>query len=231
MGVKNALLITWQYPVIILTPVYSPWTIGPFNVMPAGSCFSAFSFKGKKIGVTFFHTWINVYITSAGVTVQLALSFLYVEHGFVDWMLLLYYLFPIVTSLYFFGILPIIHLQYDKCWIDMIFITIGYLCLLPLNVILWWLSSQEQDGFSHWPIIFTTINVCFMFAGTLTFILSWLLKKCHPLTNFTVLDIDNPEQDPQELHQLRSQREFEWSCNETQKVKILSYKKQTNFDA
>ena len=70
MDFKSALYVIWKYPPIILTPMYSYWTIGPvqneFNT--EGICY--LTYKGRKLIISFKHIWMNVFITTIGCSVN-----------------------------------------------------------------------------------------------------------------------------------------------------------------
>ena len=70
-GFKETITIIWQFPGILLTPVFSFWVIGPISKLrccvaertetttnSTNSCWG-----NKKIGVSYVHTWINVVLT------------------------------------------------------------------------------------------------------------------------------------------------------------------------
>ena len=63
MGLKNAYKVIVKYPAIVLTPTFSPWTIGPIGNSIKSRC----GYSGiKSLRVSYFHTWVNIFITSAG---------------------------------------------------------------------------------------------------------------------------------------------------------------------
>jgi len=57
MGFRRSASIVWKFPALLITPVFSLWTMGPIN--SSKQCCHWQIFKGKKLGVSYFHTWIN----------------------------------------------------------------------------------------------------------------------------------------------------------------------------
>ena len=57
MGFRRSASIIWKFPALLITPVFSLWTMGPIN--SSKQCCHWQIFKGKKLGVSYFHTWIN----------------------------------------------------------------------------------------------------------------------------------------------------------------------------
>ena len=63
MGLKNASKVFVRYPAIVLTPTFSVWSIGPIGKPMNSRC----GYSGiKSLRVSYFHTWVNIFITSAG---------------------------------------------------------------------------------------------------------------------------------------------------------------------
>ena len=63
IGFKNAYKVFVKYPAIVLTPTFSVWTIGPIG----NSMISRCGYSGiKSIRVSYFHTWVNIFITCSG---------------------------------------------------------------------------------------------------------------------------------------------------------------------
>ena len=63
IGLKNAYTVFLKYPAIVLTPTFSFWTIGPIDNCMNSRC----GYSGiKSLRVSYFHTWVNIFITSAG---------------------------------------------------------------------------------------------------------------------------------------------------------------------
>ena len=57
MGFRRSVSIIWKFPALLITPVFSHWTMGPINSSKQSCNFQIC--YGKKLGVSFFHTWIN----------------------------------------------------------------------------------------------------------------------------------------------------------------------------
>ena len=64
VGLKNAYKVFVKYPAIVLTPTFSVWTIGPINNSMNSRCECFGGIKSLK--VSYFYTWVNIFITSAG---------------------------------------------------------------------------------------------------------------------------------------------------------------------
>ena len=61
MGFRRSVSIIWKFPALLITPVFSLWTMGPIN--SSKQCCHWQIFKGKKLGVSYFHTWINIFFS------------------------------------------------------------------------------------------------------------------------------------------------------------------------
>ena len=58
IGIKKAFKIIWQYPTLILAPVFSIWTLGPVLISIG---------KRKCLKISLLLTWGNFFITSGGI--------------------------------------------------------------------------------------------------------------------------------------------------------------------
>ena len=66
-GFKNTAKLVWQYPAMILTPIFTFWTMGPKKTNSTKtSCFGCWSSNDMRIGVSFFYTFVNFFITISG---------------------------------------------------------------------------------------------------------------------------------------------------------------------
>merc|ERR1740122_110477 len=66
-GFKNTAKLVWQYPAMILTPIFSCWTMGPKKTNSTNkSCCGCWSSNDMRIGVSFFFTFVNFFITISG---------------------------------------------------------------------------------------------------------------------------------------------------------------------
>ena len=63
IGLKGTLKIIYKFPPIILTPIFSIWTIGP--IMPSSICGSIYNNGHQKLGVSIWFTWINLFLSLA----------------------------------------------------------------------------------------------------------------------------------------------------------------------
>ena len=112
MGCRRSVLIIWKFPAILITPVFSFWTMGPIN--SSKQCCNFQICYGKKLGVSFFHTWINflfsiiVSITSLVQSIGYGLQASPLKLGFI--VLLVIIIFYLPTT-----ILLILIQTIDKC--------------------------------------------------------------------------------------------------------------------
>jgi len=66
-GFKNTAKLVWQYPAMILTPIFSCWTMGPKKTNSTNkSCCGCWSSNDMRIGVSFLYTFVNFFITISG---------------------------------------------------------------------------------------------------------------------------------------------------------------------
>ena len=79
MGFRRAASIVWKFPALLITPVFSLWTMGPIN--SSKQCCHWQIFKGKKLAVSYFHTWIN-FLFSIIVGIISILQFVNNGYGF-----------------------------------------------------------------------------------------------------------------------------------------------------
>ena len=74
-GFKNTAKLIWQYPAMLLTPIFSFWTMGPKKTeSTTKSCFGCYTSNDMRIGVSFFYTFINIFITIIGNFVYQSIS-------------------------------------------------------------------------------------------------------------------------------------------------------------
>ena len=66
-GFKNTAKLVWQYPAMILTPIFSCWTMGPKKTNSTNkSCCGCWSSNDMRIGVSYLYTFLNFFITISG---------------------------------------------------------------------------------------------------------------------------------------------------------------------
>ena len=66
-GFKNTAKLVWQYPAMILTPIFSCWTMGPKKTNSTNkSCCGCWSSNDMRIGVSYFYTFLNCLMTICG---------------------------------------------------------------------------------------------------------------------------------------------------------------------
>ena len=66
-GFKNTAKLVWQYPAMILTPIFTFWTMGPKKTTSTTtSCCGRWSSNDMRIGVSYFYTFLNCFITMCG---------------------------------------------------------------------------------------------------------------------------------------------------------------------
>ena len=66
-GFKNTVKLVWQYPAMILTPIFSCWTMGPKKTNSTNkSCCGCWSSNDMRIGVSYFYSFLNCFLTISG---------------------------------------------------------------------------------------------------------------------------------------------------------------------
>merc|ERR1719400_157867 len=66
-GFKNTAKLVWQYPAMILTPIFTFWTMGPKKTNSTNkSCCGCWSSNDMRIGVSYFYSFLNCFITISG---------------------------------------------------------------------------------------------------------------------------------------------------------------------
>ena len=100
MDLKSALYLIWMYPAIILTPMYSYWTIGPvqneFNT--EGICY--LTYKGRKLIISFKHIWINVFITTIGCSINYFIFHVIMDLSLSEKDFIIFYNHSIIFTMY-----------------------------------------------------------------------------------------------------------------------------------
>ena len=64
IGIKKTLKTIFKFPPIIVTPMFSIWTIGPLT-SGKSCCCRAFNCKSRNLGVSNWLTWVNLMLTFA----------------------------------------------------------------------------------------------------------------------------------------------------------------------
>ena len=66
-GFKKTAKLVWQYPAMLLTPIFSFWTMGPKKTASSKkACCGCWSSNDMRIGISFFYTFVNILITISG---------------------------------------------------------------------------------------------------------------------------------------------------------------------
>ena len=73
IGFKKTIKTITQFPALILTPIFSYWVFGP---MESKSCSNLCCRENSRLGLSFFHTWINAGLTIVG---QIIFSYLFFD--------------------------------------------------------------------------------------------------------------------------------------------------------
>ena len=73
IGFKETIKTITQFPALILTPLFSYWVFGP---METKSCSNLCCQENSRLGLSFFHTWINAGLTIVG---QIIFSYLFFD--------------------------------------------------------------------------------------------------------------------------------------------------------
>ena len=66
VGFKQALNVMYRFPALLLTSVFSIWSIGPASLKTFWKCGES---KNKFLRISFRLTWVNLIITSIGLIV------------------------------------------------------------------------------------------------------------------------------------------------------------------
>lgn len=71
VGIKRTSFIVWNFPTVMLTPLYSYWCIGPVrpykNLSTSQSGMISIVYKSDKFVVSLPHVWFNIVISSLGL--------------------------------------------------------------------------------------------------------------------------------------------------------------------
>jgi len=73
IGFKKTIKTITQFPALILTPIFSYWVFGPIE---SKSCSNLCCRENSRLGLSFFHTWINAGLTIVG---QIIFSYLFFD--------------------------------------------------------------------------------------------------------------------------------------------------------
>ena len=116
-GPKNTWQIFIKYPALILISVFSFWTIGPISPSPKKK-WCKIPLKSQYLGVSFWHTWINILLVI--VTLSFLYTSFYLELNHYYSRDLYYsqisFVFKLIAVLFALGAaLPILILQKLKC--------------------------------------------------------------------------------------------------------------------
>ena len=65
VGWRNTLKLIWRYPPMVLTSIFSYWTIGPI-IKTSRQCCEHWFQRVEAVGVSFYHTFVNILLTSIG---------------------------------------------------------------------------------------------------------------------------------------------------------------------
>ena len=128
LGIRSSFSTIRDFPAIVLTPIITFWSIGP--VSPTNSFGCQMYSQNNLIGVSFWHTWINLIISSIfgiGYTLQFLdytePDFWYGDGGKTKTIFEIGFLddpyqvgFQCVIMLHLFSIISLVLLQFlDKC--------------------------------------------------------------------------------------------------------------------
>ena len=73
IGFKKTIKTITQFPALILTPMFSYWVFGPIE---STSCSNLCCRENSRLGLSFFHTWINAGLTIVG---QIIFAYLFFD--------------------------------------------------------------------------------------------------------------------------------------------------------
>ena len=74
IGFKKTIKTITQFPALILTPIFSYWVFGPIE--STTSCSNLCCHENSRLGLSFFHTWINAGLTIVG---QIVFTYLFFD--------------------------------------------------------------------------------------------------------------------------------------------------------
>ena len=100
IGFKKTIKTITQFPALILTPLFSYWVFGP---MESKSCSNLCCRENSRLGLSFFHTWIN-----AGLTIVGQIIFTYLFHDILVWRAPIYL---IAITLHVFCVILLLLIQ------------------------------------------------------------------------------------------------------------------------
>ena len=104
IGFRKTLKTVINFPAIILTPAFSYWVFGPVETL---SCPTWCRGGNSRLGLSFFHSWMNFTITVLGQLVFTILTFQ--RDGLSNFL-------AFVCSVHIFGAILLILLQFlQKC--------------------------------------------------------------------------------------------------------------------
>ena len=79
-GFKNTAKLVWQYPAMILTPIFTFWTMGPKKTNSTNkSCCGCWSSNDMRVGVSYSYSFLNAFISISG-----SLLCLFITHQAYD---------------------------------------------------------------------------------------------------------------------------------------------------
>ena len=111
VGLKRGFYVVLKFPALVLTPMFSFWTVGPSGTSTA--CCGRFNCSNNELKVSFRQTWVNVIISTFGCVSYVAI---FLDTELLFWYFLYHRVIPFLV-LYFLGaVFPLLLLQFlDKC--------------------------------------------------------------------------------------------------------------------
>ena len=114
VGLKRGFSVVMKFPALVLTPMFSFWTVGPSGTSTA--CCGRFNCHNNELKVSFRQTWVNVLISTIGCVSYVAI-FLDTEELFREGSgPFLYIVVPFLVVYFLGAVFPVLLLQFlDKC--------------------------------------------------------------------------------------------------------------------
>ena len=117
VGLKRGFYVVLKFPALVLTPMFSFWTVGPSGTSTA--CCGRFNCHNNELKVSFRQTWVNVLISTIGCVSYVAM-FLdteilvrEVERGYGQFLDIVV---PFLLVYFLGAVFPLLLLQFlDKC--------------------------------------------------------------------------------------------------------------------
>ena len=109
IGFKKTIKTITQFPALILTPIFSYWVFGP---MESKSCSNLCCRENSRLGLSFFHTWINAGLTIVGQIIFSCLFFDILKLGFQNEISTSFPVYALAIILHVFCVILLLLIQF-----------------------------------------------------------------------------------------------------------------------